>query len=571
MTDTAAETAGAPDAPARRAAYQCERDSKGRVVALRKQFVDPTTGKRAAVRVAVRGTLAEAEAEMAHRLRSIEHARSAYRFGDAGHAETRRALRTTTAGRVMVSAVWDAYTRTAPPQSRRIRDATWRHRLASTFGELAAADCTELVMREWWARECDRGVSFKTVRNAYDLLSAAFSLAVRSRLVAERPWGAWRPSTPKGARGIEREAARTTAELAALCLAARDHDAEQWRRGQYSALLVTVLVMTLCGLRQGEAAGLAWDCIELEGEAMMRVRFQALDGWRSLPAPEGVTADDHAERPRHPPKNGPRVVRLHEAAVAALRAHRDELRRRGWHRSDGPVFPGKSGRWRTHASVIKPEQLRELVRAAGLPNPERWVTHSLRHTLGTLESVASGDVRHVQARLGHATPAMAMRYMHQAGRGAPASALDAGALAGVVPALPPRPTFTVELDGTPAPLVDLTRASVELATEVEAARAAERRERREAQRRAYRDRGLDFVDLARRELASGIERADHVPAEVRHCAYQNYQRAYHRAIRSGATPAAAQAKGKHSRRATLGAWGAAWRKARTAAPVAAAQ
>ena len=126
------------------------------------------------------------------------------------------------------------------------------------------------------------------------------------------------------------------------------------------------------------------------------------------------------------PVKGRRSKRLilHSAAVEMLRRQRRALEAIGWYRPDGPVFPGIDGAWRRTPRAIRPEIFRDLVRRAGLPRPERWVPHSLRHSTATLELMASGfNVLAVQKRLRHANPKTTWGYAHALQRGATRSSL----------------------------------------------------------------------------------------------------------------------------------------------------
>jgi hypothetical protein len=88
--------------------------------------------------------------------------------------------------------------------------------------------------------------------------------------------------------------------------------------------------------------------------------------------------------------------------------------------------------------VIDPRLLRRLVAAAGLPDPERWVTHSLRHSFVTLELSAvlrtTGDVKGVQERARHRSRDSLDVYVHRVQRGAVAA-----------PAIGALPTAELEL------------------------------------------------------------------------------------------------------------------------------
>jgi integrase len=200
-------------------------------------------------------------------------------------------------------------------------------------------------------------------------------------------------------------------------------------------------VTLFLALRNGELAGLGWDDLGLDGpRPVARIRHQALDQWR--------THYPDWRRPLAPPKGGrERTVLVHPTALVALLAQRESLQARGWFRADGPVFPGNvgtrfEGTWRNNANGIPPATLKRLAAAAGLPFPDEWVTHSLRHSLATVESVSGADLRSIQTRTGHGSLRVLEDYIHaRTGRDLAPSA---------VPALPV--TFEVQTHDTdPAP------------------------------------------------------------------------------------------------------------------------
>lgn len=547
MTDTT------PEGPPKKSRPWCQKTPWG----VKKQWVDPVNGR-------VRTITARTEEELRRRWSRVDDSRTAYRLGDIGAREASQRVRGVALGKVTIDELWNEYTRSAPERSRKIRDATWRHRLAPFFAGRGAVELTQAAMRDWQAQQRRANLAKKTVKNAYDLLAAAFRVAVNDHRLIELPWGAWRPDRPSKRETEERrEATRDLEEFASLVLAARDQDEPNWRAGRYADRAYALLVFGLCGLRQGEAAGLGWDHVELEGEPhLMRVHYQVVDGWRDHQPPQGVHAELAALRPLWPPKNGPRSLTMHAAVVQALRAQRAQLQRHGWYRPDGPVFPGKSGKWRTHAEVFKPERFRAIVKKAGLPNVERWTTHSLRHSFATLEVIASaGDLRRVQRRTGHSSIEQLSTYMHSARRGShlPSAigelppALTAGPSLAVPEPPPGAPVAYASLVGaTDGALVDLSRSCAAAADEAENTARADRRVKREEKRKRYVTRGVDFDSLARAVVAG--ELVGDQPPEVTRILEANYQRAYSRKVRAGGTPDEAQAAGKHSRRATRGAW-----------------
>jgi integrase len=536
----------APDA---RPAFQ----ARGRTV--RSQPRDPVTGRR-------RSITARDPAELSARKRVLEDLRRDVLYGVKSRQEATRIVTAVVEGRITVADVWRKYAESGPVRSRKLLASTWTHRLEPTFGDRVAWELDEGTMRQWEADQLRLGMRPKTVKNAYDLLAAAYNLAVRSKRITELPWGGWRPTKDKGDQ--TREAARSLEEFASLVRAAQIRDAGNWRAGVFSDLTYRVLVMGLCGLRQGEAAGLAWEDAAIDVEpSVLLIRHQATDGW---PA-----ENPEWDRPLDPPKSGTRSQLMHPSVIAALRHQREQLRRLGWYRLDGPIFPGRGGRWRTHADTIKPEVFRALAVSAGLPNAERWTTHSLRHSFATLEVIASGgDLRGTQKRTGHSSLQQLETYMHRAGRGLPSSSIPAlgDHLVPHSPAGPGAAATTV--DGRPVEpvvpageLVDLMLASTDRAVAFQEERDKARRDaRRESNRQfAARQRGrrVDLSALLAATPRETVERwraSGDRPPEATGMLDDAYRKAYQRTLRAtkGDMDAAREA-GQRSRRAAAGNWG----------------
>jgi integrase len=145
--------------------------------------------------------------------------------------------------------------------------------------------------------------------------------------------------------------ALTEPEARAICAAARGW----WRPG------TAVLVGTYLGLRNAEIAGMRW-----EG-------FDAGYEWYTLVGKN----------------NRQRTVAVHDRLASELRG-----------RADGSpfVFEGQHGGPVTHATIWN--WVRRVAAEAGITSAV-W-PHRLRHTFGATANDATGDLRAVQAAMGHA-------------------------------------------------------------------------------------------------------------------------------------------------------------------------
>lgn len=378
----------------------------------RSQIVHPITKKRLSL---VGRTVEEVERQKA----AIRAAALDARLHAIPEKEAIVKIESYAAGRPLrVADVWDAHVRSLSGDWRPQAESTWRCRLAPWFDDLAAAELTEDKFREWEAEQKNQLIGARTIRNAYDLLAAAFRKQVKRGRLRELPWGDYKPRKPR-AEENEREACRSTNELLALLHAARRRDERTAGWPNVDAPYITrVALIALLGARQGEAAAWAWDDLEQDpsGKWVLVVKRQAKRRWK-LKYP-------HLDRPPHLPKGGkPRRTAVHQTAEEILSLHREHLKRIGKYRPDGPIFPASDGSFRPNGRLLEPHILREMWKDAGLPNPERAVTHSLRHTLGTLEAIAGLDVKSVAARLGHSDIKTSLGYMHRTDRGLAQSAI----------------------------------------------------------------------------------------------------------------------------------------------------
>lgn len=358
---------------------------------------DPVSGRR--IRITA-GTIAELE----HKTRKVAQVREGLRWGELDPKQASRVLMPATGKRCTVAECWERYFPGVPVRSKAIARSNWSRRIAPYFAQLQVWELTKTTMAAWAAKMEAEKFAPKTIRGAYDWIAGAVSVAVDDGIVDGWPWGNWRPKRALAVR--TRENCDSVEELARLLAAARELDARDWHAGRYADRTAIIATLALCGLRQGEACGLAWDHVDLTNRTMF-VQYQAARGWPSR-WPDG--------RPRDPTKTKPRTIRLHADAVSALDMQRRQLEAWGWYRDGGPVFASHGGAFRRSARAITPDALRALVERAGLPNVANWVTHSLRHTFASLET-AHSDPRTAQSRTGHASIAQLEVYLHARGRG----------------------------------------------------------------------------------------------------------------------------------------------------------
>jgi integrase len=207
-------------------------------------------------------------------------------------------------------------------------------------------------------------------------------------------------------RLIERNPVELTDSIRVAQYEATFLDAEQARALLAAAagdrLEALYAVACALGLRQGEALGLRWSDVDLEGRALtVRATLQRQKG-AGLVLAEPKT------------KRSKRSLHLPDVALRALRAHRvrqteERFRARELWRDNDLVFTTLEGRPLSASHVIA-SSFRPIVRAAGLPGRLRF--HDLRHSAATLLLAQGVPQRVVMEQLGHSTLATTTRYMH---------------------------------------------------------------------------------------------------------------------------------------------------------------
>lgn len=153
------------------------------------------------------------------------------------------------------------------------------------------------------------------------------------------------------------------------------------------------------GLRQGEALGLRWQDIDLEGGTLaVRYQLQRVDGKPALVEPK-------TPRSR-------RTLALPALAVDALRRHRvRQLEERLWAGSrwqeGGLVFTSTIG------TPVDEHNLRKQFRALLVAAKIRHIRfHDLRHSAGSLLAAQGATGRDIMEVLGHSQISTTVRYTH---------------------------------------------------------------------------------------------------------------------------------------------------------------
>lgn len=257
------------------------------------------------------------------------------------------------------------------PRTRALYSQLVETHIGPKLGGVKLHDLSPAMVRAWHA---DLQGSTAPAK-AYRLLRAMMATAVDDELITRNP------CRVKGA-GVERSPERplpTGDEVWMLAAAIDD---------RYRALVLTAAFV---GLRWGELIGLRRGDIDLEARVVHVERQLVEVEGRLIEGPPKTAA-------------GVRTVAVPPAVVPELRAHL------GNHVGAGPaalVFVGLKGAplRRSNFNVI---WNRARVKV-GRPDLH---LHDLRHYANTLAASAGASTRELMARLGHSSPAAALRYQH---------------------------------------------------------------------------------------------------------------------------------------------------------------
>jgi integrase len=307
---------------------------------------------------------------------------------------------------------WQQTTTNLRPTTRDLYAYLLRRFLLPTFGKAALSSIDPLAVRAWLTSLQAQQLSPSTIAKAYRLLSRILGAAVEAGYLLRNP------CSVKGA-GQERAPEMrfaTVAQIAALA------DAIDPR---YRAL---VLVAAYGGLRWGELVGLRIKRVDLlHGRVTVAEQVSEVNG-QLIPGPPKTQA-------------GRRTVTLPAVAAVALAEHLASFAEPD---PEGLVFPAPEGGY-LRRSNFRRRWWVPATRAAGV---EGLRFHDLRHSAATLALAAGANTRELMERMGHTSPAVALRYQHvMAGRDqAIAAALDelvqaAANLAAERPAEPPSGTL----------------------------------------------------------------------------------------------------------------------------------
>jgi integrase len=260
------------------------------------------------------------------------------------------------------------------PKTHAIYRELLKSRIYPGLGDEMLRAITPATVRAWWVGLGKQTPTSNT--HAYQLLRAIFNTAREDKLITENPCQiktAGKPPKPRDVQPL------TPAELVKVAEAAPE---------TYRA---AVPVAAWCGLRFGELIELRRKDVHTSGQQMvLKIRRAAtvVDGKVEVGSPKTDAGIRDVTVPPH-------VAKL-------LRAHIAVHTRRG---PESCVFMTTRGRRLSQTAFTK--AVKAGFASVGKPGMR---VHDLRHVGATLAAQAGATTKELMRRIGHTTPAMAMRY-----------------------------------------------------------------------------------------------------------------------------------------------------------------
>jgi integrase len=241
--------------------------------------------------------------------------------------------------------------------------------------ELPLRTVTPMRVREWHAAAL-RGNGGKTsISQSYRFLRMVMNTAIREGLIARNPCQIPGAGTVKS---VERPIASPAQVLALV-----DAITPKYR--------TALLIAAWCGLRRGEIAGLLTADVDTIAHTIT-VRKNRVE-------PLSKPKESHDADPKT--EAGKRTVTIPPHVMPIVKLHLDEYagKERFFISRDGSPLRGNT-------------LYQAFVRARKRVDLNEMTVHDLRHTGQTLAAQAGATMADLMKRLGHASMAMAKRYLH---------------------------------------------------------------------------------------------------------------------------------------------------------------
>jgi integrase len=263
------------------------------------------------------------------------------------------------------------------PRTRALYRSLLDQKILPTLGDMPLKSITSLTVRNWYASLPAEHPTRKA--QAYSLLRTILNSAASDDLITANPCRIPGAGSSKRVHQIK---PASLAELEKIVAALPD---------RYGLL---VLLASWCALRFGELTELRRSDIDLKaGKIMVRRGVVWVSGGTHVDTPKSTA--------------GIRDVAIPPHLLPAVRQHLSEHAAFG---RDGLLFPAPlTGGNLSSGSFY--ETWDRARKAAGRPDLR---VHDLRHTGAVLAAQSGATLAELMGRLGHTTPAMAIRYQHVA-------------------------------------------------------------------------------------------------------------------------------------------------------------
>ena len=262
------------------------------------------------------------------------------------------------------------------PATRRDYDSLLANHIVPALGTTPVEELTKADIRQWW-NALDPAKP-RARSKAFQLLHNVMAGAVESELVDTNPVAL--PSRTKvrtkRAKNIEPLTVAQVGELA---------------EAMPARLRMAVVLGCWCALRYGELSELRRRDVDLKDGTLTVSRgvVKVKGGY--------IVGDTKTDA-------GVRRVHIPRALLPQLKTHLDTYVDEG---PEALLFPAPNGGHLHSSSFARVFQKAAV--AAGRPDA---TPHTLRHTGASLATSVGATTADVMARLGHATPGMAMHYQH---------------------------------------------------------------------------------------------------------------------------------------------------------------
>lgn len=287
-----------------------------------------------------------------------------------------------------------------------------RVHVVPALGALPLSDIRPETLEQFYRQLLDAGRSEHTVHAVHRVLRSALNEAVRRQRLATNPAQVARPP-----RVRHREVEPLSASECQQILQAAS---ERRNAGRWSFALAL-------GLRQGEALGLRWSDLDLDGGTVRIRRAVQRQTWRH--GCSVSSAEPTCGRKRGgdcPERHGGGILLVETKTSSSRRTVAipapliDELRRHRLAQAHERLAAGPA--WRQDNDLVFPDEVgnpldpcrdrrdwKQILKSAGVRDAR---LHDARHTAATLLLVQGIDVRTVMAVMGWTEMATAQRYSH---------------------------------------------------------------------------------------------------------------------------------------------------------------